>query len=864
MNRCRLCIVLWSISLGLIGIRTADAIDIAKDGASEGSSTTQAAIVVSAQATLPERHAAAELADFLKQVTGAALAVTEKAEAGRPHLLVGPDAARLRDPAFEVRDLGQEGFVIRTVGNDLILAGGRPRGTLYAVYAFLEDHVGCRWWSPTVSTIPHRPSLAFDALDVKVVPKLEYREPFWFSAFDGDWAVRNKCNGASMRLDEQRGGRHVIQGFVHTFYPLIPPEKYFKDHPDWFSEINAIDGIGRRKYEQTQLCLSNADLRKELVKNLKELLRKNPAATMASVSQNDWHGQCQCPRCAAVDKEEESPAGSMLRFVNAVAGEVRQEFPNVSISTLAYQYTRKPPKMVRPGDGVVVWLCSIECSFDKPLTDERNAAFRTDIEGWSKICDRLYVWDYTTNFRHYILPHPNLRVLGPNVQFFVDHHVKGIFEQGAYHTWGAEMMELRAWVLAKLLWNPSLDAGKLIDEFLHGYYGPAAEHVRAYLNLIHDAANASGDYLGCFSAADAKFLSIQTLSKGLAELKAAEQAAGADAAIRQRVQVAQLPVLYAFLIEWDRLQEQAKLAGLPSPVAQHAQDVYEQFMTIAKAIGVTHVAEGRQIDWLKSQVKTPRIIDRVSCSSLCQARQPLETALKNIAELGYQYVDLAALSWCSHVSPAALVEDFEKEASRVESALTTNHLRVSNLTYDSIEQRPFEDYEKQFTALVQFAARTKTRLVNIMAPSVKADRQDAVAKLRKLQTIAERSGVILTLETHTNQITEKPADAAWLCRQVPGLGLTLDPSHYYAGPNQGADFDNLYPLVQGTGLRAGGMSWAAIQLPWGEGPIDFAEIVRKLEKAGYKGFYVSEYIEKLNQVDALKESRRFLEWARKF
>jgi sugar phosphate isomerase/epimerase len=138
-----------------------------------------------------------------------------------------------------------------------------------------------------------------------------------------------------------------------------------------------------------------------------------------------------------------------------------------------------------------------------------------------------------------------------------------------------------------------------------------------------------------------------------------------------------------------------------------------------------------------------------------------------------------------------------------------------------------------------------------------------VEKLRMLQAVAARAGVILTLETHVGQITERPADALWLCQQVPGLGLTLDPSHYFAGPNQGASFDELLPFVQGTGFRAGGTNWATIQLPWGDGPIDFTGLVRKLEARGYKGFYVAEYIEGLNQLDPVEQSRRFLDWANK-
>jgi hypothetical protein len=560
-----------------------DALVIAEDG------IAKAVIVVSPDSSEPEKHAAAELAEFLKQITGGKFEIAYGAGGGKSRILVGLKAAKLAIPNFSSKGLGSDGIVIRTIGNDLILAGGQPRGTLYAVYTFLEDHLGCRWWSSKVSTIPKKRTLKVGKLNVRYVPPLEYRESFWFDAFDGDWAVRNKCNGNSERLDAKRGGKHSYQGFVHTFFPLIPPAKYFKDHPEWFSEID-----GKRKYERAQLCLTNEEMRKELVKNLKAKLRSNPAATIASVSQNDWHGNCQCSKCAAIDKEEGSPSGSLLRFVNAVAADIEDEFPNVAISTLAYQYTRKPPKHVKPRHNVIVRLCSIECSFSKALSDERNKKFRDDIVGWSKVCNRLYIWDYTTNFRHYVMPHPNLRVLGPNVKFFVDNNVKGVFEQGAYQSYGSEMAELRAWVLAKLLWNPTLDGEKLIDEFIEGYYGESGPHIKAYLKITHDAVEASGDHLGCFSPHTAKFLSFETLSKGWENLKAAEEAAKDNPALHFRIQVAQLPVMYVFMMRWDEMREKAQAASADWPMTNTIKETYERFLEVAKRKNITHLREGRQ------------------------------------------------------------------------------------------------------------------------------------------------------------------------------------------------------------------------------------------------------------------------------
>ncbi|MCK4998671.1 MAG: DUF4838 domain-containing protein [Anaerohalosphaera sp.] len=547
-----------------------------------------AVIVVDGEASSPVMHSAAELCKYLDQVTGGKFDIVNTAPKEGTRILVGSAAAKVVYHDFSIEGLGADGVRILTKGDDLILAGGEPRGTLYAVYSFLEQ-LGCRWWSSKASTIPIKPTVEIGEIDITYEPVVEYRQAYWYDAFDGDWAVRNKCNGHASRVDESQGGKHKYEGFVHTFYSLIPPAKYFKEHPEWYSLIN-----GKRKHEHTQLCLTNEEMRGELIKNLKKRLRANPDATIASVSQNDWRNNCQCEKCVTTDTQEGSPAGTLLRFVNAVAKEIEKDFPDVAISTLAYQYTRKPPKLVKPLDNVIVRLCSIECSFAKPLADECNKTFRDDIIGWSKVCQRLYIWDYTTNFRHYFRPHPNLEVLGPNVKFFVKYGVRGIFEQGAYTTNGAEMAELRAWVLAKLMWDPTLDGDELIDEFLEGYYGGAAEHVANYLDTIHESIAKTDEYLRClpsYTSPPPKFLSYTVLREGLKHLAKAETAVKGDAELTNRVQMAQLPVMYCYMRQWKTFRRDAVARGDMWPMDDSVKSVQEKFMTIAKRNGVIRVNE---------------------------------------------------------------------------------------------------------------------------------------------------------------------------------------------------------------------------------------------------------------------------------
>ena len=120
-------------------------------------------------------------------------------------------------------------------------------------------------------------------------------------------------------------------------------------------------------------------------------------------------------------------------------------------------------------------------SFSRWASGEQNEAFRRDIEGWSKIAPQLFVWDYVTNFSSYIVPHPNMRVLAPNIRFFTDHHVIGLFEQGDSQSTIGDFLRLRAWLLAHLMWDPARDEEALIAEFLQGYYGAGSTPSSAVL-----------------------------------------------------------------------------------------------------------------------------------------------------------------------------------------------------------------------------------------------------------------------------------------------------------------------------------------------------------------------------------------------
>ena len=587
MKTCMTTLALTALAAAATAAAEATPRVLARDG-------TSPYVILVADDTHPvEATAAAELQAFLKQVTGVELPLLPEAKAapGVPALVVGlcRRTGQLL-PGVDLAALGPDSIVLRTVGSDLVLAGPRPRGTLYAVYTFLEDVVGCRWWTSTEQTIPARPVLALPDLDRTYTPPLLSREAFYRDAFDPVFAPRLKLNGHFARIAPERGGHLAILGWCHTFFQILPPDKYFGEHPDWYSEI-----AGKRSSAGTQLCLTNAAMRAEFVRVAKEWIRQDPGAGLISVSQNDWGGKCACAACSALEHVEGSPSGPLLHFVNAVAAEIEKDFPAMLVETLAYSYTRQPPRQVRPRRNVVIRLCTIECSYVQPLeTGAQNATFRQDIEAWSAIAPKLYVWDYVTNFANYLLPHPNLRVLAPNLRFFVKHHAVGLFEQGDAGSTVGDFVRLRAWLLAHLLWDPSRDENALLDEFLQGYYGPAAPFLRQYLDLRQDAATASGAYLGCYLQDTSTWLPLEALTKASALYEQAAQAVAKDPVLSERVRRERLSLDLVWLQRYQTAARAWKPANaIRLPWNADPKAAVEEFIALATRHQVGQYAEGR-------------------------------------------------------------------------------------------------------------------------------------------------------------------------------------------------------------------------------------------------------------------------------
>ena len=450
------------------------------------------AILRAADASPSVVYAAEELREHVRRMTDVELPIVTDDQPQPPAKAIVLGRTKYTIPVNVQQELGDDGFHLKTRGPHLLVVGSDVRGVLYGVYELLERFGGCRWYASWHTVVPKRDAFSVpDGLSDIQRPAFPCRDARWFDCRNGDFAARNRGNGIGHGQQERHGGNTWRfgggLGNCHTFNTLLPPEKYFDAHPEYFSLVKG------KRMKNAQLCLTNPDVLRIVTSNVLVRIRKDPGAKFYGVSRNDWYNFCECPACKAVDDEEGSHAGTMIRFVNAIAEVVEKEFPDVIIETLAYQYTRKAPKKTKLRHNVVPCLCTIECDFALPIDKSpfsENISFRKDIADWSRLTDFLYIWDYTTDFAHYTMPWPNVYALQGNLQFFRRNKVKAIFEQGAYHGQHADFAELKSWLLAKWMWNPDLPMKALLDDFFAGYYGKGAPFVREYFEKLHQLQTA--------------------------------------------------------------------------------------------------------------------------------------------------------------------------------------------------------------------------------------------------------------------------------------------------------------------------------------------------------------------------------------
>lgn len=424
-----------------------------------------------------------------------------------------------------------DGFSITTQGSNLNITGGQNKGCIYGVSELLETYLGVRYFSPQYIVIPEVGEIILPPININDSSPNTYRNVHGSFSNDENYRDFHRLNVIS---DQFADGY-----YVHTFHKLIPWQQYFQSNPEYFAYMN-----GKRIIDQ--LCLTNEDVFRLVVEKLEQEMLLQPGKQVWSVSQDDNFSYCQCERCSKIIDEEASVAGPIIHFVNRIA----EEFPDKTISTLAYQYSRQAPIITRPRENVQVMLCTIELNRSQPIaTDARSASFLKDLEGWGKICNHIYLWDYTVDFAHSISPFPNLHTLQPNIQLFVNNRVKEHFQQSNTGS-GHEFSELKSYLLAKLLWYPDADVNGIIREFTDGYYGEGGIWIRKYIDHLESEILKTGEWLDIYGPPtnhQNTFLSHENILAYNQYFEEAEKAVADNPDFLLHVRTARMPLQYAMM-----------------------------------------------------------------------------------------------------------------------------------------------------------------------------------------------------------------------------------------------------------------------------------------------------------------------------
>jgi len=505
--------MLFLMLIGVLSCSTESTLKIVENG------TSKFEIVIKDNANLEVKKSASILQEYIQKSTNVQLPIVSEVGKGKSEIFVGLEM------------IAKHQIKITSSSNSLRITGGSSEAVSNAVYEFLEKYVGYKFYAPNADAIPADKNISIAKnIDYTYTPKITTRTVHSRLFYDNhEFAAKHKVTTEAFPY-------YAPKARVHTFHRFLPEEEYYTSHPEYFA---LRDG----KRYPTQLCLTNPAVA-EIVKNaVKKVFEENPKASVISVSQNDNQQYCTCDACATIDKNEESPAGTMIHFVNKIAA----SFPDKTISTLAYQYTRKAPK-VQPSENVLITLCSIECDRSGPIT-EKCTDFAEDIRAWNAITNNIRIWDYTTQFTNFLAPFPNMHTLKPNIEFLSDNNAKWIFEQHSNNP--SELFELRSYITAKLLWNPTLNYNDLLTEFTNGYYGDAGVYVKNYVDLVHQKIQENPDFFlflyGDPSQGFDSFLNPELLATYDGFFRDALLAVKDNAVLTKRVKEASISVNYAIL-----------------------------------------------------------------------------------------------------------------------------------------------------------------------------------------------------------------------------------------------------------------------------------------------------------------------------
>ena len=469
------------------------------------------------------------LASYLKKITAADFAVQAMpTNPAAPGIWIGGEPG----------DLAADDFRITAGENRLRLAGGSPAATLCAVYAFLEDEAGCRWWSRNEEDVPRQATILVHETNAVC------RSPF---AIHNVWNMEAQ-NRENDFYHKARTTSSVSFSGGHTLYPLLTP--YATNHPDLYP----MGKTGERKANNLHFCYRAPGIAQALADALAQVVeahRGDVTNVIYFAGMGDWYGgMCECPACKAVYEEETwtDPDGrkkpgymaTLLRLMNETAALLDKKYPGIRIGTFAYMSLEAPPAKTVPAGNVEIRIPRIRhCAVHPAAECALNRSYLRNLERWCEVAPgRTTIWAYGASFKNFLYPFPCLYAIAEDLRLYAKLGVRGVEIQGNYVSTGGDLAVLKNAVWRKLMWNPGLDPRALVRDFCQGYYGPAAEGVEAYVEALEESVRPATNGSCADEFCDFKFLTPPVRAR-LAEARdKALAAAGEREPFRQRVKEA--------------------------------------------------------------------------------------------------------------------------------------------------------------------------------------------------------------------------------------------------------------------------------------------------------------------------------------
>ena len=531
--------------------------------------------------------AAAELQKFIELSCGKKLPIVEEKyfEGGKDAFYVG-QTRFAEEHGVDFSSFLSEEWLYRSKGKDIILGGHSVNGNEYAVWHFLENEFGIRWYTFESTYIPKHRRLSFGKLDRHGRPAFLERQVYsypWLQGFATEclqnnviFERRNRINAgwSPVRLSRQTG-------HCHSFYDYVDPKIYFKDHPEYFS----MGSDGKRFYADhranSQLCLSNPEVAEVATKHLLEYIAKDRSTlpkeqwpTMYDISQLDsTNVMCLCPNCKLIAEAEGSESALVLMFVNKVAGNIAQQFPEITLRTFAYVSTEKAPKTIRPAPNVQIRWCDVFTKSDcyRPLRSEYNKKQYEEIEGWRAKGARLSVWDYWNMIisgPYFTPPRVETMVdaISSDMQYFSSAGVEMIFIEAETRQFdnSQNFYDLQFWLAAQLMDDPRKDAEELIDDFMANHYGPAAGKMKEALKMLRDAVREVKEPLPYILCPARKYQTAEFLFKFYGLLKQAQAQTNEGSDYMMRVNKELITPLAVMLTQFGTGDTQNTVQGVLS------------------------------------------------------------------------------------------------------------------------------------------------------------------------------------------------------------------------------------------------------------------------------------------------------------